>query len=194
MAKVRFEPDEGELQTLYAEGLTAEKLAKRYGVSKKTILRHLERLGVKRRTLRKVTSEIEALIVELAKLGASVARAEAELGLEATTIREYAEKNGVKFKDLYHVGYITTWNGYRMIPMPDHPGADSKGYVREHVVVAEKALGRYLLRHEVVHHKDGDKRNNAPENLEVMSRREHAAHHANAGHTGWAKYHDDRKI
>lgn len=48
-----------------------------------------------------------------------------------------------------------------------------KGYAKvfgkaEHRVVAEKMLGRNLQRGEVVHHMDGDKRNNAPENLMVF--------------------------
>ena len=56
----------------------------------------------------------------------------------------------------------------------------SKYYGRHtHRVVAEQILGRPLLPGEVVHHIDGDKRNNAPENLMVFkSQREHAAWHA----------------
>lgn len=39
----------------------------------------------------------------------------------------------------------------------------------EHRVVAENKLNRKLLKGEIVHHKDGDKRNNAPDNLEILS-------------------------
>ena len=57
---------------------------------------------------------------------------------------------------------------YTQLFRPDHPEANSMGYVREHRVVAESVLGRPLRPGEVVHHKDGDPTNNRPENLEVF--------------------------
>lgn len=75
-------------------------------------------------------------------------------------------------------------NGYVKVLTPDHPRADSSGYVFEHIIVAEKMIGRFLvwkgLRHpesEVVHHKDHDKKNNHPDNLQVMTSLEHRQHH-----------------
>lgn len=47
----------------------------------------------------------------------------------------------------------------------------------EHRVMAEQKLGRPLRRGEVVHHIDGDKRNNAPDNLEVITQSEHINAH-----------------
>lgn len=46
-----------------------------------------------------------------------------------------------------------------------------------HRLVMEEMLGRELSSNEIVHHKDGNINNNAPENLKVMSRAEHARHH-----------------
>jgi len=48
----------------------------------------------------------------------------------------------------------------------------------EHRVVAEEKLGRTLRPDEHVHHRDHNRQNNAPDNLEVLPAREHLALHA----------------
>lgn len=61
-----------------------------------------------------------------------------------------------------------------------------KGYKYVHRIVAETMLGRSFTDSEVVHHKDGNRLNNAPENLEVHE--SHSAHmkeHAARGEIGF---------
>jgi hypothetical protein len=43
--------------------------------------------------------------------------------------------------------------------VPDHPNRTKNNYVLEHRVVMENELGRLLLPNEIVHHKDGNKKN-----------------------------------
>ncbi len=47
------------------------------------------------------------------------------------------------------------------------------GSIFEHALVAEKMLGRELTPGEVVHHIDGNKQNNDPSNLDVMTTEQH---------------------
>lgn len=70
-------------------------------------------------------------------------------------------------------------SGYRVRYMPDHPMSDKAGRLLEHRLVMSEHLGRLLESHEVVHHKDGNRSNNAIENLELLqSHKEHVAVHA----------------
>ena len=78
----------------------------------------------------------------------------------------------------YHKGYIITHNGYKMLKCKNHPNKDSKGYVREHILVMEKEIGRFLNKNEIVHHIDGNKLNNNINNLKLMSDYEHRKFHS----------------
>ena len=67
---------------------------------------------------------------------------------------------------------------YKEVYAPNHPNKQSNGCVLEHRLIAERMLGRYLTGDEVVHHKDEDRRNNSPNNLEVFkTQSDHQRYH-----------------
>ena len=95
------------------------------------------------------------------------------------------EKNPMfgKTKEL-HPRYVTeyvNWQGYRFVDAPDWYEGSKKGTkAAEHVVIGLQKYGLTSLppKH-VIHHKDEDKLNNDPDNLELMTISEHMTHHAN---------------
>ena len=59
--------------------------------------------------------------------------------------------------------------GYIKQMSKGHPFADAGGYVMQHRLVMEAKLGRKLEAHERVHHKNGKRDDNRPENLELWT-------------------------
>ena len=76
-------------------------------------------------------------------------------------------------------GQSVSSHGYVLIRVGvGHHLADVRGYAYQHRIVAERLLGRRLKQGEIVHHKDGNKQNNSPENLIVVgSNGEHYVFH-----------------
>lgn len=66
---------------------------------------------------------------------------------------------------------------YTYAIVPDHPRAAANGYVLGHRIVMENHLGRLLKKSEVVHHLNGNRKDNQIDNLELMERAAHSRKH-----------------
>lgn len=127
----------------------------------------------------KTSQEILDKIDELGQQGLSSTEMSPIIGKSAKAIQKLMLKWNLKrigrgARDgernyFWNGGCTIDKNGYRLVYRPDHPFAVGGRYVREHRLVMECHLQRYLLPTEVVHHKDGNRANNAIENLELFA-------------------------
>ena len=74
-------------------------------------------------------------------------------------------------------GRMTTHQGYVLIHKPDHHAATVNGYVPEHRLVYEESRGIKLPKSMQVHHLNGIRNDNRPENLEAMTNSAHKRAH-----------------
>lgn len=80
---------------------------------------------------------------------------------------------------MYEIYGICKGGGYKYCrTIPPHPKRNSKNLYPLHRVLMENKLGRSLGPNEVVHHLDGNKNNNDPENLVALTHEAHGRLHA----------------
>jgi hypothetical protein len=68
-------------------------------------------------------------------------------------------------------------NGYVAVKRPDHPRKMQDDLVYEHILIAEKMLGRELIDDEQIHHLDFNRQNNKKSNILVLKKGMHTKLH-----------------
>ena len=104
------------------------------------------------------------------------------------TCNKCRPKAGLKAVGDLRARHLST-AGYVLVPMPlDHPSRTARSglYIREHRLVMESMIGRYLSKGESVHHRNGVKTDNRPENLELWVTSQPAGQRA-ADLLAWAR-------
>lgn len=166
--------DTTEAKRLYVEeGLSLQKIARQFGVSRDTVTRRLLAIGVKpSQRVSLDLDEVKRLYVEEQMTAQAIAD---QLGTSRGTISRRLRSMGV---DLEKTGQRNPrWNGGRWKGVNGYIILNtSEGEKYEHRVVMEEITGRPLRPEEEVHHRNHVRDDNRPENLQLMAN--HAEHMA----------------
>jgi hypothetical protein len=191
-------------QKYWVENTNMNQIASMFGINPTTVFYYMKKHGIKTKGRgelfpgqhganwgRKISDETKEKMRK-ANQGRPVSESAREKIRQSHIGMKYGESTKAKLRALHGGEKSPMWKGgkiicrgYVLIRKKDHPRAKGRNrragfYVGEHVLVAEKMLGRYMERGEVVHHKDGNRQNNNPQNLIVLTNSEHIKLHRKA--------------
>lgn len=140
----------GEIKALYAQGISPERIGKQYSCSAVAVCHALKWAGV---TLRNQSE-----------------------GMRASYKAGYFNRNRPKGNNAsgWKGGIIKTAEGYVFIYSPEHSGGRNSPYVRRSHLVWEQVHNKPLPKGWIVHHLNGIKDDDRPENLVGMPSKKHS--------------------
>lgn len=140
---------------LYQEGLSSAQIAEKLSASKSTIEYRLKKVGVSR-----TNTDGIRLAIDDGRMKTPVPK--------GTKGHRHPTWKGGKFQRV---------SGYVYVYCPEHPRAESGRYVPEHILVWEKYHGKSVPEGFHVHHLNGIKNDNRPENLAALDVKDHNQRH-----------------
>jgi len=193
------EVDWNELVHLYVEDkLSMYKIAKKLGLPPSTVWLYLKKVGVARKRRRNIPKEeLEELYLERKLSTLEIAKIK---NVHPSVILYKLKKYGIPVRNLSDAAKLArkkypstlpppkkgpnhpcwkggrryTTNGYVLVYAPNHPRAHKKSKcVFEHILVWEKTHGKPLPPNYQIHHLNGIKDDNRPENLVAVPSNKH---------------------
>ena len=155
-------------------GKPMHEVAKELGIAVGTVYNYLNKYGIK-------TREQGEAFEKLRESGWKYPKSAIDKIRKAKKGRKPSEETRRKMSIADKVGGIghkkKRSDGYIYIYFPDHPKSTKDGFIMEHDLIMECLIGRHLRDNEVVHHKNKIKDDNRKENLQLMTKSEHATLH-----------------
>ena len=186
MGVTELRADMDDVVRRYEEGEFSTQIAEDYDVAGVTVVNYLRRRGVTIRpkghdlighTKRLLTPEQIDEARRLYEEGKTSRELADRFGVSKGTILRWL-RGSVEMRPAKRVRFkekVVTSSGYLSVWLdPDDPMAEMRrkyGYVLEHRLVVAREIGRPLLDTETVHHRNGDRQDNRPDNLELRQGR-----------------------
>ena len=156
--------------------LSMKQIGQEIGTTPATILYHLRKNGIKTRNAADVIRGMRRTEEQRKRM--SVAQKGRVVSVETGRKISLAKKLNKHRSPNWHGGKRTgRHDGYVQIYYPEHPNSTKEGYVMEHRLALEGKIGRLLETGEVAHHINGNRSDNRPENITLMTFKDHSRYH-----------------